>query len=103
MELKVDISYEEYDKVFLQILYDGYETCYSCYKEDFKKYDSDRVKYDYKWEDIQDYIDILEAYETLADHYTSRDEGKKALQKIRDKINYGSKLIEGMSDGIVRG
>lgn len=97
-EVKIKLEYEACDNLFLDLLYEGYETCYWCYKDDLRMILKDPVRYAYKQEDIDHNEGVLEAYETLARHYSSREQDAEGcLQALRDKIDYGWKIIYGMS------
>ena len=94
MELKLD--YEARDSLFLSILYDDYETLYWTYRQDLNKWQEDPVRYGFKLEDINEYEAALTAYEFIADRYVVGGKNYE-LERIRDKIDYGDKIIRGMS------
>lgn len=96
-ELKLNLEYEAQDDLFLQLIYDGYEQTYWCWKEDKRKYNSDPTRFNYILEDIVNSMRVLEAYETLAKHHTARDEHVKVLRAIRERIDYKQKIAEKMS------
>lgn len=96
--IKIDLPYDAEDEIFLSILFKGYECCYFCYSEDVRKLHSDRERYAYKQEDIENYIRTLGAYETLAKHYSCSDkETEKLLRDIRDRIDFKYHIAKGMS------
>ena len=97
MLFRSNLGYNEYDDLMLQMIYEGYDACYSAYKEDMGKYLSDPVRYDFKFEDINACEAILEAYETLADHYTAGDSWKDKIKAIQDRTDYKIKIMYGMS------
>lgn len=98
MELKIDVDYDARDKLFLTLLLEGYECCYWCQRDDLRSYLKDPKKNAYKLEDIEHNKDVLKAYETLARHYSSRDQDADGrLQAIRDHIDYGWRIVDGMS------
>lgn len=96
-ELTLKLDDSSYDNLTLQILYEGYLNCYYWYKQDLKVYNSDPCRYAYKLEDINSYYEVLEAYERLARHYAVPSDAASALKQIRDEIDYGDRLIQGMS------
>jgi hypothetical protein len=98
MEVKINLDYNSYDELFLQMIYEGYDACYTCYKEDMGKYLSDPVRYEFKNEDIMNCEAVLDAYEVLADYYTAGDSWKKKIQEIKDRTDYKIKIMYGMSD-----
>jgi hypothetical protein len=97
MKITVDLDYETVDEIFLQILYDGYETTYHCYEEDVQKFVQDPTSWAFKREDIFNSTRVLDAYEVLAKHFTAGTEAEKRLQAIRDRIEYKYKIAKGMS------
>lgn len=98
MELKINMTYEACDALFVDILLEGYNNCYWCYKEDLRMFYKDPVKNGYKKEDIDHNDKVLAAYETLAKHYSTDQEAiEKRLQTVRDKIDYSYYIINGMS------
>lgn len=98
MTINLDLTYDAQDDLFTAILFEGYECCYYCYREDVQKYHSDPTRYEFKREDINDYIRTLGAYETLAKHYSKSPQNtEKLLQAIRDRIDYKYKISKGMS------
>lgn len=94
MELKLD--YEARDSLFLSILYDDYETLYWTYRQEYNLWVSDPVKYHFKLEDFREFKTDLDAYETIADRYVVGGKNYE-LERIRNKIDYGDKIIRGMS------
>jgi hypothetical protein len=99
MKLSLELNYEAYDDAFLQMLYEGYEACYHSFVEDSNKMARDPARYEYLAEDVLHNAAVCGAYEILADHYTAGDSHKRKLQAIRDRIEYGQKLVKGMSNG----
>ena len=99
MKLNVNINYEDYDNLFLQMLYEGYESAYYSLVTDTNLIDKDPVRYSYLREDVDHNGTVVRAYETLARHYTAGDSYKSKLQDIRDRINYKNLITEGMSKG----
>lgn len=96
-EIKVSMDWEEYDRLFLDMLLEGYETTYWAYKDAMKDYNSDPKKYDFKMEDMRDSMIVMEAFETLADHYTRYDDHLPLLKTIRDRMDIKAKIAKGMS------
>lgn len=96
-EIKVSMEWEDYDKLFLDMLLEGYETTYWAMLDTKKDIDKDPVKYAFKKEDYWDSVEVLHAFETLADHYTARDEHVRMLKDIRDRMNAKAKIAKGMS------
>jgi len=98
-EIKISMEWEEYDKLFLDMLLEGYETTYWAYLDAKKDYDSDPKRYDFKMEDMRDSMNVMHAFEILADHYTSRDDHVPLLKDIRDRMDAKAKIAKGMSNG----
>lgn len=97
-EVKIKLDYEACDKLFLDLLYEGYETCYWCYKDDLRMILKDPVKNAYKQEDVDHNETVLEAYETLARHYSSRDQDADGrLQALRDRVDVKGRIAAGMT------
>jgi len=97
MNITVDLDYDAVDDLFLQILYEGYESSYYCHQEDVEKLRKDPTFWAHIREDIIHNRKVLDAYDTLAKHFTVGTEGEKRLQAIRDRIDYKHKIVEGMS------
>lgn len=99
MSINLKLDYENADDLFLQMLFEGYENNYSCYKDDFHKYVSNPTKYNFLLDDITDYYpEISQAYERLAEHYSSAKEvTAKRMQAIRDRIDTKYRIAAGMS------
>lgn len=97
--IKLKLDYEDADDLFLQMLFEGYENNYSCYKDDFRKYVSNPTKYYFLLDDITEYYpEVSRAYERLAEHYSSAKEyTAKHMQDIRDRIDMKYKIADGMS------
>jgi hypothetical protein len=98
-EIKVSLDWDNYDKLFLDMLLEGYELTYWAYLDAKKDYDSDPKKYDFKMEDMRESMNVMKAFETLADHYTSRDDHVPLLKDIRDRMDAKAKIAKGMSNG----
>ena len=98
-EIKVSLDWDSYDKLFLDMLLEGYELTYWAYLDAKKDYDSDPKKYDFKMEDMRESMNVMKAFETLADHYTSRDDHVPLLKDIRDRMDAKAKIAKGMSNG----
>ena len=96
-EIKVSMEWEAFDKLFLDMILEGYETSYWTLLDTKKDLESDPVKYSFKNEDYWYEIKVLEAFETLADHYTARDEHVRMLADIRDRMEIKAKIAKGMS------
>jgi hypothetical protein len=98
-EIKISMEWEGYDKLFLDMLLEGYETTYWAFRDAQNDIMKDPVKYDFKREDVQDSLNVLSAFEILADHYTSRDDHVPLLKDIRDRMDAKAKIAKGMSNG----
>lgn len=98
-EIKVSLDWDNYDKLFLDMLLEGYETTYWAYKDAKNYVESDPVRYAFKAEDVADSYKVLRAFEILAGHYTSRDDHVPLLKNIRDRMNAKAKIAKGMSNG----
>ena len=98
-EIKISMEWEGYDKLFLDMLLEGYETTYWAYKDAKNDVESDPVRYAFKAEDLAASYKVLRAFETLADHYTTRDEHVRMLKDIRDRMDAKAKIAKGMSNG----
>ena len=96
-EIKVTVEWDAYDKLFLDMLLEGYELTYWNMLDTKKDLDSDPVKYSFKNEDYWYEVKVLEAFEVLADHYTARDEHLRMLKDIRDRMEIKAKIAKGMS------
>lgn len=97
MKITVDLDYDAVDSLFLQILYDGYEAAYFCHEEDIQKLKKDPTFWAHIREDIIHNRKVLDAYETLAKHFSTGTEAEKRLLAIRDRLDYKHKIAEGMS------
>lgn len=98
MNITFDLDYDAIDALFLQILYDGYEAAYFCHEEDVRKYLKDPSFWVNIREDIYNNKNVLDAYETLAKHFSVGSEAEKRLQAIRDRVDYKYKIAEGMAN-----
>ena len=98
-EIKVSLDWDNYDKLFLDMLLEGYEATYWAMLDTKKDLNEDPVKYAYKNEDYWDSVEVLHAFETLADHYTARDDHERMLADIRDRLTIKAKIAKGMSNG----
>lgn len=96
-EIKIGLDWDVYDKLFLDMLLEGYETTYWAFRDAQNDIMKDPVKYDFKREDVQDSLKVLDAFETLADHYTSYDDHVPLLKAIRDRMDAKAKIAKGMS------
>jgi hypothetical protein len=96
-EIKIAMEWEDYDKLFLDMLLEGYETSYWSYLDSKKYVEKDPVKYAFKKEEVEDCLNVLVSFETLADHYTARDEHLPLLKDIRDRLEAKAKIAKGMS------
>ena len=96
-EIKVTVDWDAYDKLFVDMLLEGYETSYWALLDTKKDLESDPVKYSFKNEDYWYEIKVLEAFETLADHYTAYDDHVPMLKDIRDRLEAKAKIAKGMS------
>ena len=96
-EIKVSVDWEDYDKLFVSMLVEGYETSYWA-MQDYKKHlKEDPVKYGFMNEDYWNTIEVLHAFETLAKHYTARDEHLRMLADIRERLTIKANIAKGMS------
>ena len=84
--MKVELNYEAADRILVDILKNAYEHAYSCFIDDSEKYAKDKVKYEFKAEDLIQHAEVLQAMEVLAGHFTPRESGKEELRKIRDSL-----------------
>ena len=62
-EIKVSMEWEGYDKLFLDMLLEGYETTYWAYLDALKDYNSDPKRYAFKMRDVRDSSIALKAFE----------------------------------------
>lgn len=97
MNITLDIDYNAIDALFLQILYDGYEATYHCHEEDVRKYLEDPKRWTHIREDLYNNKKVLDAYETLAKHFSVGTEAEKRLRAIRDRVDYKYKIAKGMA------
>ncbi len=98
-EIKIGLDWDSYDRLFLDMLLEGYELTYWAYLDAKKDYDSDPKRYDFKMEDMRESMNVMNAFETLADHYTSYDDHVPMLKAIRDRMEIKAKIAKGMSNG----
>ena len=96
-EIKVSMEWEGYDKLFLDMLLEGYETSYWALLDTKKDLEEEPEKYSFKNEDYWYDLRILDAFELLANHYTARDEHVRMLADIRDRMEIKAKIAKGMS------
>lgn len=98
-DIKVSLDWDNYDKLFLDMLLEGYELTYWAYKDALNDLERDPFRYSFKQEDVEESLKVLNAFETLADHYTSRDDHVPLLKDIRDRMDAKAKIAKGMSNG----
>lgn len=98
-EIKISMEWEGYDKLFLDMLLEGYETTYWAMLDTKKDLESDPVKYSFKNEDYWYDMKVLDAFEVLANHYTAYDDHVPLLKAIRDRMDAKAKIAKGMSNG----
>ena len=96
-EIKVSMDWDNYDKLFVDMLLEGYETSYWTLLDTKKDLDSDPVKYAFKNEDYWYELKVLDAFELLANHYTAYDDHLPLLKDIRDRMEAKAKIAKGMS------
>lgn len=98
--LNISLDYDARDKLFLELLYEGYDISYWCYldtKHKIERRGKEGKAVEFLFEDLEDTSEVLDAYERLARHYTSGDSYQKKLQDIRDRYEYKSLITKGMS------
>lgn len=92
--VKLDLTPEAMDSLMVNLIQDGYENCYWSYRQDSKKFKPDDGLPKH-WVDTFDiYETTLRAFENLMDYYGG---SQLTLKEIRDRIDYGDKIIRGMS------
>jgi len=96
-EIKVTLDWDNYDKLFLDMLLEGYELTYWNMLDTKKDLEEDPVRFAFKNEDYWYDLKVLDAFETLANHYTARDEHERMLADIRDRMEAKAKIAKGMS------
>ena len=96
-EIKVTVEWDAYDKLFLDMLLEGYELTYWNMLDTKKDLLKDPVKYGFKNEDYWYDLKVLDAFETLANHYTAYDDQAPLLKDIRDRMEAKAKIAKGMS------
>lgn len=96
-EIKISMEWEDYDKLFLDMLLEGYELTYWAMLDTKKDLESDPVKYSFKNEDYWYDMKVLDAFEVLANHYTAYDDHVPMLKAIRDRMEIKAKIAKGMS------
>lgn len=96
-DIKITVDWENYDKLFLDILLEGYETSYWAYKDALNDIERDPFRYSFKEGDVKDLLKVLNAFETLADHYTRYDDHVRMLADIRDRMDAKALIAKGMS------
>ena len=96
-EIKVSMDWEGYDKLFLDMLLEGYETSYWTLLDTKKRLEFDPKKNAYMNEDYWNTLKVLDAFEVLANHYTAREDHLRMLADIRDRMNAKAKIAKGMS------
>ena len=93
MTVKLDLTSEGRDALMISLILGDYECCYYSYAQDLKKFKDQPIPED--WIDQFDtYETTLMAYENLMDHYGGP---VWELDRIRDKIDYGDEIVQGMS------
>ena len=96
--IKVELPFEAVDAVLLATLYNTYEICYYCMKEDIELVKKDPLRYDYKREDIAANQKHLEAMETVIKYFSyPKEEVDAKLMAIRDRFYYKIYIAKGMS------
>ena len=96
-EIKVTVEWDAYDKLFLDMLLEGYELTYWNMLDTKKDLEEEPEKYSYKNEDYWYDLRILDAFELLASHYTARDDHLPMLKDIRDRLEAKTKIMKGMT------
>ena len=96
-EIKVTVDWDAYDKLFVDMLLEGYEATYWAMLDTKERLKEDPDKNSYLNEDYWDSVEVLHAFETLAQHYTARDEHLRMLADIRDRLKIKAKIAKGMS------
>lgn len=95
--INVSMDWDAYDKLFLDMLLEGYELTYWNLLDIKKDLEADPVKYSFKNEDYWYDMKVLDAFEVLANHYTRYDEHVPLLKDIRDRLEAKAKIAKGMS------
>jgi hypothetical protein len=91
--VKLELSSEGMDALMISLITKDYECCYYSYRKDCKNFKNQPIPE--HWIDQFDmYETTLRAYENLMDYYGG---SQFDLQRIRDRIDYGDKIIRGMS------
>ena len=98
-EIKIGLDWDSYDRLFLDMLLEGYELTYWNLLDTKKDLETDPVKYAFKNEDYWYDLRILDAFELLANHYTAYDDHLPLLKDIRDRMEAKAKIAKGMSNG----
>ena len=94
MSIQLDLTYEAVDALMISLIIEGYTNCYWSYRDDQKKFVNQRIPP--VWEvEFARYSQTLDAYYRLMEHYGGSTED---LRKIRDKVDYGDKIVQGMSE-----
>ncbi len=96
--MKLELSYEAADALFLEMLYNGYELTYWALRDAEEYYRKDINKNAFKLEDMRDANKALGAFEVLIDRYTAGGADQAKLKSIRDRINYKYLIKQGMSN-----
>lgn len=91
--MSVKLTGEATDNLILSIIYNDYRLCYWSYREDQKKFLGKPIPE--HWEDqFAFYSQTLDAFYRLTEYYGG---SMGELQRIRDEIDYGDMIIQGMS------
>lgn len=90
--ISIKLPYDVGDAILVDVLANAYEDLYSNYIDDTEKYASDRVKYAFKKEDLQQAAQALNAMELLAGYFTAREEGYSRLVGIRQSLEAKNKI-----------
>ncbi len=92
--VKLDLTVEAMDSLMLSLIYEGYENSYWSYSYNKKLRPDDGLPKHWSDNALDYNITILNAYETLVEHYGG---SRLTLARIRDKIDHGDMIIRGMS------
>jgi hypothetical protein len=94
MSVKLDLTYEAVDSLMISLILEGYELCYWSYRNDQKKFVGKEIP-DHWEEEFAKNSQTLDAFYLLLEHYGGCTSD---LERIRNKIDYGDKIIQGMSE-----
>lgn len=95
-EIKVSLDWDTYDKLFLDMLLEGYELTYWSLLDTKKDLEEDPVKNSHKNGEYWHQLKVLDAFELLTNHYTAYDH-LPMLKAIRDRLEAKAKIAKGMS------